>query len=60
MKKNNVKYFSNNSYAGVFIEPRTGTKFRTLGQLRHRSVAKMSPVVGLLVISALFCLPLTQ
>ena len=24
---------------GVFIEPRTVTKFRTLGQIRHRSVA---------------------
>ena len=39
MKKKNVKYISNNSYTRVFIRPRTVTKLRTLGQLRHRSVA---------------------
>ena len=33
-------YFSNNTYTGVFIKPRTVTKLRTLGQLRHRSVAR--------------------
>ena len=36
MKK---RMFSKNSYTGVFIRPRTVTKLRTLGQLRHRSVA---------------------
>ena len=41
MKKKNVKYISNNSYTRVFIRPRTVTKVRTLGQLRHRSVAKV-------------------
>ena len=40
MKKKNVKYISNNSYTRVFIRPRTVTKLRTLGQLRHRSVAR--------------------
>ena len=39
MKKKKVKYFPNDSYTGVFIRPRTVTKLRTLGQLRHRSVA---------------------
>ena len=38
-EKKNVKYISNNSYTRVFIRPRTVTKLRTLGQLRHRSVA---------------------
>ena len=38
-EKKNVKYFSKNSYTGVFIRPRTMTKLRTSGQLRHRSVA---------------------
>ena len=38
-EKTNVKYISNNSYTRVFIRPRTVTKLRTLGQLRHRSVA---------------------
>ena len=38
----NVKYFSNNSYTGVFIRPRTVTKLRTLSQLRHRSVASLA------------------
>ena len=33
------KYFSNNSYTKVFIKPRTVTKLRTLGEIRHRSVA---------------------
>ena len=41
MKKKNVKYFPNDSYTGVFIRPRTVTKLRTLGQLRHRSVANL-------------------
>ena len=40
MKKKKVKYFPNDSYTGVFIRPRTVTKLRTLGQLRHRSVAR--------------------
>ena len=39
MKKKKAKYFPNDSYTGVFIRPRTVTKLRTLGQLRHRSVA---------------------
>ena len=39
LEKKNVKYFSNISYTGVFIRHRTVTKLRTLGQLRHRSVA---------------------
>ena len=38
MEKKNVKYICNNSYTRVFIRPRTVTKLRTLGQLRHRSV----------------------
>ena len=38
-EKKKVKYFPNDSYTGVFIRPRTVTKLRTLGQLRHRSVA---------------------
>ena len=41
MKKKQCKYISNNSYTGVFIRPRTVTKLRTLGKLRHRSVAKL-------------------
>ena len=40
-EKENVKYISNNSYTRVFIRPRTVTKLRTLGQHRHRSVARM-------------------
>ena len=44
MKKKKVKYFPNDSYTGVFIRPRTVTKLRTLGQLRHRSVAKSNRV----------------
>ena len=36
-----VKYFANDSYTGVFIRPRTVSKLRTLGQLRHRSVASL-------------------
>ena len=39
MKKKKVKYFPNDSYTGVFVRPRTVTKLKTLGQLRHRSVA---------------------
>ena len=38
-------YFPNNSYTGVFIKPRTVTKLRTLGQLRHRNVAIMDQTV---------------
>ena len=38
MKKEDL-VFPNDSYTGVFIRPRTVTKLRTLGQLRHRSVA---------------------
>ena len=41
MKKKKVKYFPNDSYTGVFIRLRTVTKLRTLGQLRHRSVATL-------------------
>ena len=41
MKKKNVKYISNNSNTRFFIRPRTVTKLRTLGQLRHRSVAML-------------------
>ena len=40
-EKKNVKYICNNSYTRVFIRPRTVTKLRTLGQLRHRSVASL-------------------
>ena len=29
---------------GVFIRPRTVTKLRTLGQLRHRSVPNTKPL----------------
>ena len=39
MKKRRLSIFPNDSYTGVFIRPRTVTKLRTLGQLRHRSVA---------------------
>ena len=44
-EKKKVKYFPNDSYTGVFvfIRPRTVTKLRTLGQLRHRSVANSHP-----------------
>ena len=38
-EKKNAEYFSNNSYTGVFIKPRTVTMLRTLVQLRHRSAA---------------------
>ena len=40
-ERKKVKYFPNDSYTGVFIRPRTVTKLRTLGQLRHRSVASL-------------------
>ena len=46
-EKKNVKFVCNNSYTRVFIRPRTVTKLRTLGQLRHRSVANMLEVVRL-------------
>ena len=39
-------YFPNNSYTRVFIKPRTLTKLRTLGQLRHRNVAIMDQAVS--------------
>ena len=34
-----VEISTANSYTGVFMKPRNVTKLRTLGQLRHRSVA---------------------
>ena len=40
-EKKKFKYFSNNSYTGVFIKPQTVNKLRTLGHLRHRSVANI-------------------
>ena len=44
--KKEVKYFPNDSYTGVFVRPRTVTKLRTLGQLRHRSVASNSGILS--------------
>ena len=41
LMKKQCKYFSNNSYTGVFIKPGIVTKLRTLGQLRRRSVASL-------------------
>ena len=46
-EKKYVKYICNNSYTRVFIRPRTVTKLRTLGQLRHRSVAMHTDAVVL-------------
>ena len=43
--KKQCKNFSNNFYTGVFIAPRTVAKFRTLGQLRHRSVTRHYTVI---------------
>ena len=43
--KKQCKYFSINSYTGVFIKPRIVTMRINLGQLRHRSVAKSHPDV---------------
>ena len=41
-------YFPNDSYTGVFIRPRTVTKLRTLGQLKHRSVATLNHVMPII------------